>query len=192
MPTSIRQPPPDSAFFNRPLRGVADGEAETGLNDLGRPENYFTEQPGAFEIVQFKVHAITDGQLFPGLFGLVNHLLAFFHGDLHRFFAEHVLARAEGFDGVISVQTVRRDDIDHVNVGIVRHFIHGVVVVNVFVGDIVLSLPAFRFLGMTGDDAGKLAKICLLQCGRNLVGVAQAAQAHQGEAEFFARGLCVR
>lgn len=129
---------------------------------------------------------VADGELATRLFAGVNHLLAFFDRHFHRFLAQDVLPGFCRLDGVFGVQPIRRDDVHHINVGIVRHLFHGVVVVNIFVGNVVLRLPTFRLGGMAGDNAGEPAILRLLQRGCELVG-AQIAQPGEGESDFPVR-----
>jgi hypothetical protein len=97
-----------------------------------------------------------------------------------------MLARLGRLDRVLRMQRIGRDDINHVNVGIVRHLFHRVVTVNIFIRQVVLRLPFFRLGGRTGDNAREPAEFCLLQCRCDLVR-AQAAETDEGKAKFLAR-----
>ena len=87
---------------------------------------------------------------------------------------------------MLGVKPVRRDDINDVDVRVIGHFLHRVIVIDAPVGKVVLGLPFFGLGRRAGDDAGETAIFCLLQRGGNLVG-AQAAEADQGDAELFVR-----
>ena len=149
-------------------------------------KNFFAREPDAFQIVRLKMQPVADGELPPGFFARINHLLAFFRRHLHRLFAQDMFARLRRLDRVFGMQRVGRDDIDDINVGIVRHLLHRVVIVNIFVGQIVLRLPFFRLGGRAGDDPGQPAEFCLLQCGCDLIR-AQATEADEGKAQFPVR-----
>ena len=168
-----------------PRAGIlVEMDVETSLDDPQIAEDLFTREPDALDIMGVKPAAIADGQLAAGFFARVNHLLAFFRRHFHRLFAKHVFAGVGRLDGVFGVERVGGDDIHNVNVRVVGHFLHRVVVVDVPVGNVVLGLPFFRLGGCAGDDAGEAAEFRVLQGGRNLVG-AQAAETDQGHAKLF-------
>ena len=83
--------------------------------------------------VGFVLHAIADGKLHLVALAGVDHVLAFGRIHGHGLFAPHMLARRRRTQGELLVQVVGKDDIDHVDVGIVGDAIEIVVVVEVAV-----------------------------------------------------------
>ncbi len=86
------------------------------------------------------------------------------------------------------MQRVRRDDVDDVDVGVVRELMHRVVGDDAAVAETVLLFPFAGFGRRVGDDACEPAELRFLERGRDLV-FAQAAEPAECPAEFFLRAL---
>ena len=188
MPTSMSAPPPARSRFRRHCVGIADGEAEVGVDDLDVAEHLLARQPHALEVVGLELAAIAHAQHLAGLLAGVDHLLAALDGDLQRLFAEHVFAGGRGGERVFQVQRVRRHHVDDVDVLVVAICVHGLVVVDALVGQAVLLLPFLGLRRRAGDDAGEAAVARLQQRRRDLVG-REAAEAAQRDAELARRRL---
>jgi hypothetical protein len=157
-----------------------------GLDDFGLAENFLPRQLNAFLGIGVEAAAIADGQETIGRLAGVDHLLALLHGDFHRFFAQDMLVRLGRLEGQLGMERVGRDDINHVDVRVVRHLLHVFVVIDVLVGNVVLRLPFFGLVRVASDDAGQPAILGLGEGGRKLVG-GQAAQAAEGKTQLAVR-----
>jgi hypothetical protein len=165
---------------------VANPKTIFRLDQIHIAENFFAPEADTFEVVGLEVQPVADGQHAVCRLARVYHLPAFLRRHFHWLFAQNMLARLGSLDGMLGVQPVGRDHIDDIDVGIVRHFFHIAVIVDVLVGNVVLRLPAFRLGGRAGDDSGQLAEMGLRQRGCDLIS-AQTAKAGEGETEFFFR-----
>ena len=84
---------------------------------------------------------------------------------------------------MLGVQRVRRDDVDDVDVRIVRHALHRRRSrIDASVGEAVLSLPPFALFRASGDDAGEPTVRRPLERGGDLIR-AQASESDDREPE---------
>ena len=134
--------------------------------------------------MRLEAAAVSDRELTAGPLHRGDHLLAPRRRDLHRLLAQHVLPRLRRLDRVAGMECVRRDDVHDVDVRIVRHPAHRVVVVDAPVRDPVLRLPLLSLRRRPGDDPGEPAVLRLLQRRCDLVG-AQTAESDEREAELL-------
>jgi hypothetical protein len=181
MPTSTSAPPPESAFFRR--------QPPSPIDQAQLAEFLGACDADHLEVIRVVLAAIRDAELAVGGLARIDHLLAALRRDLHRLLAEHVLAGFGGGERLLEVQSIRSDDVNDVDVRVIRHLRHRVVGVDAPVRNAVLRLPGARLLGCIRDDAGQAAPVALLQGGRDLV-FAQTPEPAHGEADLLAAPLC--
>jgi hypothetical protein len=153
------------------------------LNNFEVSKDFFTRKPDTLNGVWVEAAAVPNGQQAIGSLAGVDHLLAFFDGNFHRLFAQDMFAGLGRLDGVLGVQGIGRNDINNINIRVVAHLFHRVVVVDIFVWNVVLRFPFFGFGGMAGDNPGKTAIFRQLQSRCDLIG-AQAAQAANSKSKL--------
>src|SRR5690606_15343711 len=83
----------------------------------------------------------------------INDALTLVWRHRHRLLTPDMLLRARGSYGELSMNMVRRHDVNHVDVGIVYQLGHVVVAVNVLVLDAILRLPRGYLARCPRDDA---------------------------------------
>jgi len=149
---------------------------EAGLDDLDAAELLRAREAHALQVVRVILAAVGDTELAVCRLRVVDHLLALAHRHFHRLLAEHVFAGLEGSCGLLGVKRVRRDDVDDVDVGVLRQLMHRVVGEDAGVGEAVLLFPLACLGRRVGDDAGEAAEPGVLKRGGDLV-LAEAAEA---------------
>jgi len=142
-------------------------------------------------VVRFVLAAVAHAEQSSGGSHGIDHLLAALDRDLHRLFAEHMLAGLGRNQCVIKMQRIWRQYVHDVDIGIVGHAVHGVVAIDALVRDAVLRLPAGGLCGVAGNDARQAAVLRFLQRRRNLAG-GEAAESAERKSKFFLRGGCQR
>ena len=131
---------------------------------------------------RLELATIPDRELAAGALAGIDHRLTAFRRHLHRLFAEHVLAGARRLDRMLGVQGVRCDDIDDVDVRVLRHAIHRLVRIDASVGEAVLSFPPFALFRASGDDGGEPTVRRALERRGDLIG-AQTPETDDREPE---------
>jgi hypothetical protein len=175
---------PRQCAVQTPHSGL-DGKAEMRIDHFERAEVPASRDARGFEVVRFEVQTIAHSQDPACRLHGIDHLPAALHRDFHRLFAKHVLSRFRRNHGVVQMNRVRRYHVHHVDVRIVGHAVHGLVAIDVFVGDAVLSFPPGRLGRRARDDSGEAAVGGLQQRGCDLMR-AQAAESAKREAELLA------
>ena len=114
-------------------------------------------------IMGLELQAVADRKLhIVGAAGR-QHRVALGHADRHRFLADHMFLRPSRSDHMLRMQSVRRDDVDDINVKIFSQPRHRVIVINVFRRKAVLLGPRPAFFRRAGDYPAQLAILGELQ-----------------------------
>ena len=129
---------------------------------------------------------VSDAEHALRLLARIDHLLTPLLGNLHGLLAEHMLARLCGLDRMFGMECVRRDDIDHVDIGVVRHAMHIVIGIDAALGNVVQRAELLALLGRARDEPGQAAVPGLRQ-GRHDLMFRQVAESTNGKAELLAR-----
>src|SRR5207245_2445425 len=80
----------------------------------------------ALQMMGLKLAAVTNGELATGVFARIDHPLALLDRYFHRFFTQDMFAGFSRLEGMLGMESVVSDDIDHIDVGIVGPSVHGV------------------------------------------------------------------
>lgn len=106
-------------------------------------------------VVRLVLDAVGDHELFVGALARGDHLLGFGGAVGHRLFAQHVFAGLRGAHGVLGVQTVRQDDVDRLDFGVVAQ--------------LVVVLVGIDLLGRKSVDARSLLRFVYVDKNRRLL-----------------------
>jgi hypothetical protein len=125
---------------------------EAGLDEFHGAENLLASQSNHFLVIGRELAAVTDRKLPFGLCTGLDHLFAFFDGDLHGFLAEDMFAGFRGPNCIFCVHPVWQHHVDNVNLRVVGDTVERLIIVNIFAREVVLVRPNLFLGGGAGDN----------------------------------------